>query len=272
MPAFALHVDSCTKLFEHFKLRKKSFNFALVAIGSVIVDLEEFGIIKGVHGRAEQFLQHLLKTDQKYAPLAIGMIMHEELDRVIDTQFVNPHMPAARELLEQYEFSTEKVALAAHYLIDHTVNCSLIEKEPNLLKITEQIKKKLSHRHAHKIAYHLATFFNADENEVFKALHTFRKFDLSQYLSHESSAALYEKFLFLQEELKTTQHTRLLDKIKLGLKYSKFMLGHRTQQAKKMLVISKQKFSNHGKAYLSARRAMIKKLAKLSAAYTLTLK
>jgi HD superfamily phosphohydrolase YqeK len=272
MPAFALHVDSCKKLFEHFKLRKESRNFALVAVGSVIPDLQEFGILKSVHGRAEAFLQYLLKTDPKYAPLAIGMIMHEELDRVIDTEFVNPNMPAARELLEQYEFSTEKVALAAHYLIDHTVNCSLIEKEPKILKITERIKKKLSHRHAHKIAYHLATFFNADTNEVLKAIHTFREFDLSQYLSFESSAALYGKFLFLQQELSAQQHTNLLGKVKLGLSYSKFLLGHRTQQAKNLLNHSKQKFASHGKAYLSARKAMIKRLAKLSTTYTLSLK
>jgi AraC-like DNA-binding protein len=272
MPAFALHVDSCKKLFEHFKLRKESRNFALVAVGSVIPDLQEFGILKSVHGRAEAFLQYLLKTDPKYAPLAIGMIMHEELDRVIDTEFVNPNMPAARELLEQYEFSTEKVALAAHYLIDHTVNCSLIEEDPKILKITERIKKKLSHRHAHKIAYHLATFFNADTNEVLKALHTFREFDLSQYLSTESAAALYGKFMFLQQELKTQQHTNLLGKVKLGLSYSKFLLGHRTQQAKDLLTNSKQKFASHGKAYLTARKAMVKRMAKISTTYAFTLK
>jgi len=272
MPAFALHVDSCKKLFKHFKLRRKSFNFALVAVGSVIVDLEEFGILHRVHGRSEEFLKYLLKTDPKYSPLAIGMIMHEELDRVIDTQFVNPNMPAARELLEQFEFSSERVALASHYLIDHSVNCSFLEKEPNLLKVTESIKKKLSHRHAHKIAYHLATFFNADKEKVLKALHTFRDFDLSQYLSAENSATLYAKFLFLQEELQTKPHTRLIDKIKLGLRYSKFMLGHRTQEAKELLFNAKRKFTDHGKAYLSARKAMIKRLAKLSATYALTLK
>jgi len=272
MPAFALHVDSCKKLFEHFKLRKKSFNFALVAAGSVIVDLEEFGILKKVHGKAEEFLKYLLKTDQKYAPLAIGMIMHEELDRVIDTQFVNPHMPAARELLEQYEFSTEKVALAAHYLIDHTVNCAMIETEPGLLTITENMKKTLSHKHAHKIAYHLATFFNADKDQVLNALHTFRDFDLSQYLSAESSAALYAKFLFLQEELKEKQPVRFLDKIRLGLSYSKFILRHRKTQAKELYFKAKDKFNDHKQAYAYARKAMIKRLTKLSATYALTLK
>ncbi len=272
MPAFALHVDSCKKLFEHFKLRKKSLNFALVAVGSVIVDLEEFGILKGVHGRAEAFLHYLLKTDPKYAPLAIGMIMHEELDRVIDTQFVNPHMPEARELLEQYQMSSEKVHLAAHYLIDHTVNCALIEKDPDVLHMTENIKKRLKHRHAHKIAYHLATFFKSEKNKVLEALHTFREFDLSQYLSPESASALYAKFVFLQEELKTKRQTRLFEKIKLGLSYGKFLIGHKTHQAREVCRMAKGKFNNHGKAYLAARKAMIKRLAKLSATYAFTLK
>jgi len=272
MPAFALHVDSCKKLFEHFKLRRKSFNFALVSAGSVLPDLQEFGILKSVHGRAEQFLQYLLKTDPKYAPLAIGMIMHEELDRVIDTQFVNPHMPAARELLEQYEFSSEKVSLAAHYLIDHTVNCSLLEKEPHLLKITEGMKKKLSHKYAHKIAYHLTKFFGGDKEQILKALHTFRDFDLSQYLSPDDAAALYAKFFFLQKELKEKQPVSLISKVKLGLSYGKFLLSHHKNTAKEVCAQAKQKFTNHGKAYLEARKAMIKRMAKLSATYALTLK
>lgn len=272
MPAFALHVDSCKKLFEHFKLRKKSFNFALVAIGSVIVDLEEFGILKRVHGRAEEFLQHLLKTEPKYAPLAIGMIMHEELDRVIDAKFVNPQLPKAKELLEQYEFSTEKVALAAHYLIDHTVNCTVLEKEPELIKISEGVKKKLSHKHAHKIAYHLAMFFEADKDQVMKALHAFRDFDLSQYLSQDSSAALYAKFLFLQEELKERTPISIVDKIKLGLNYGKFILGHKKHQTKELFFSAKEKFSNHKQAYKQACKAMVKRLTKISTLHTISLK
>jgi hypothetical protein len=272
MPAFALHVDSCKKLFEKFKLRRQSSSFALVALGSVIVDLEEFGILRRVHGRAEEFLQYLLKTDPKYAPLAIGMIMHEELDRVIDTQFVNPHMPAARELLEQYQMTSERVALAAHYLIDHAVNCHLLENEPEILKITESMKKKLSHRHAHKIAFHLTSFFGGDKEQMLNAMHTFREFDLSQYLSPDSAAALYGKFFFLQQELKEKQPVKLVDKIKLGLSYGKFMLSHHKSRVKEVCAHAKQRFTGHRKAYLQARKAMIKRMAKLSATYALSLK
>ncbi len=272
MPAFALHVDSCKKLFEKLKIRRESFNFALVAIGSVITDLEEFGVIKRVHGRAEQFLQYLLKTDPKYAPLAIGMIMHEELDRVIDTNFVNPHMPAARELLEQYEMTSEKVHLAAHYLIDHAVNCNLIETQPELLTITESIKKKLSHRRAHKIAYHLTQFFGGDKEQILKAMHTFRDFDLSQYLSPDDAAALYAKFFFLQKELKEKQPVSLIEKVKLGLSYGKFLLSHHKNTAKTVCTHAKQKFTDHGKAYLLARKAMLKRMAKLTSTYALSLK
>ncbi len=272
MPAFALHVDSCKKLFEKFKLRRQSTQFALVAIGSVLPDLQEFGILKSVHGRAEQFLQYLLKTDPKYAPLAIGMIMHEELDRVIDTQFVNPHMPAARELLEQYQMTSEKVSLAAHYLIDHAVNCQLLEDEPEILTITNNLKKKLSHRHTHKIAYHLTAFFGGDKEQIMNALHTFRDFDLSQYVLPDDAAALYAKFFFLQKELKEEQPVSLISKVKLGLSYSKFMLGHHKNTAKEVCTKAKEKFTNHGKAYLEARKAMIKRMAKLTATYALTLK
>ncbi len=272
MPAFALHIDSCKKLFENFKLHKQNFQFALVAIGSVLPDLQEFSILKSVHGRAEAFLQYLLKTEPKYAPLAIGMIMHEELDRVIDTQFVNPHMPAARELLEQYQMTSEKVSLAAHYLIDHTVNCQLLEDEPGILKITNSIKKKLSHRHAHKIAYHLTNFFGGDNEQILGALHTFRDFDLSQYLSPDDAATLYAKFFFLQQELKEKQPVSIVDKVRLGLSYGKFMLGHHKNTAKEVCLKARDKFTNHGKAYLEARKAMIKRMAKLTATYALTLK
>jgi len=272
MPAFALHVDSCKKLFEKFKLRRQSFQFALVAAGSLLTDLEEFGLLQNCHGRAEEFLQYLLKTDPKYAPLAIGMIMHEELDRVIDTNFVNPHMAEATQLLEQHKLSTEKVSLAAHYLIDHSVNCSIIEQDPDILKITEIIKKKLSRRHAHKIAYHLTTFFGGNKEQVLNALHTFRDFDLGQYLSPDDAAALYGKFYFLQQELKGKHSIRLADKIKLGLKYGTFMLGHHKQDVKAMCAKAKQKFKNHGKAYLAARKAMAKRMAKISATYAFTLK
>jgi hypothetical protein len=272
MPAFALHVDSCTKLFEHFKLRKEGKNFALVAVGSVIPDLQEFGILKNVHGRAEAFLQYLLKTDPKYAPLGIGMIMHEELDRVIDTEFVNPNMPAARELLEQYQMTSEKVSLAAHYLIDHAVNCQLLEDDPEILTITNNMKKKLSHRHAHKIAFHLTGFFGGDKEQILKALHTFRDFDLSQYLTPDDASALYAKFFFLQKELKEEQPVSLISKVKLGLSYGKFMLGHHKNTAKKVCSTAKEKFTDHGKAYLSARKAMIKRLSKLYATYTFSLK
>lgn len=271
MPAFALHVDSCKELFETFKLRKQSSQFALVAIGSVLPDLQEFGILKNVHGNSEKFLQYLLKTDPKYAPLAIGMILHEELDRVIDTQFVNPHMAEARELLEQYKISSEKVSLAAHYLIDHTVNCEAIEKKPEILKLTESIKKKLSHKRAHKIAYHLTSFFGGDQDQVLKAMHIFRDFDLHQYLSPDDAAALYGKFFFLQQELKE-QPVKLSDKIKLGLKYGKFMLSHHKHKMKNVCGHAKQKFSNHRKAYLQAQKAVIKKFSKISATYALSLK
>ncbi len=272
MPAFALHVDSCKKVFERFKLRRQSFDFALVTIGSVIPDLEEHNILRGVHGRAEKFLKYLLKTEPKYAPLAMGMIMHEELDRVIDTNFVNPNLPEANKILKQHRISTPQVALAAHYLIDHTVNCHVLEKEPEILKVAENVKRKLSHKHVHKIAYHLTAFFGGDKEEVLKAMHAFRDFDLSQYLLPDDAALLYGKFLFLQQELKQHKPVNLTDKVMLGLKYGTFMLRHQKNKMKALCTQAKQRFTGHSKAYLQARKAMIRKFAKISSAYALSLK
>ncbi len=272
MPAFALHVDSCKKLFDHFKLRRESLNFALVTLGSVIVDLEEFGILKNVHGKSEAFLKHLLATDPKYAPLALGMIMHEELDAVIDKHHVNKNIPAAKELLEHYKFSTNKVSLAAHYLVDHTVNCLFIETKPETIALADTVKKRLTTKHAHKIAFHLAEYFDGDEKQLLNALHTFKEFDLQQYLSPDSSAALYAKFLFLQEELADKKPVKLLDKIKLGLHYSKFIFGHRKEQTKELYERAKEKFTDHKGAYKKAFAAMRKRMSKISAAYAFTLK
>lgn len=251
MPAFAIHIDSCKHLFEHYKLKKESDAFALTAIGSVIVDLEELGVLKNVHGHSEEFLQYLLKTDPKYAPLALGMVMHEEVDEQIDKAFVNPKMQEAEEIVQQYKLSSEKVKLAAHYLIDHSVNCEIVQRRPEIIKITEHVKQKISHRHAHKIAYHLSTFFKSDKQQVMNAIHEFRKFDLNQYLSNDTASIIYGKFYLLQQALGPERKLSLMDKIKLALKYSAFVLGYQKNKIKQMCSHSIKKFSTHKKSSLN---------------------
>ncbi|PIN74589.1 hypothetical protein COV18_06880 [Candidatus Woesearchaeota archaeon CG10_big_fil_rev_8_21_14_0_10_37_12] len=271
MPAFALHIDSCKELFEQFKLRKQSTSFALFVVGSVLTDLEEFGILKNVHGRAEKFLQYLLKTDPKYAPLAVGMIMHEELDAVVDKHHVHPNIPTAKKLLEKHNMHSGKVDLAAHYLIDHCVTCNFVEQHPDVIRLAETAKKKLKHRHIHKIAYHLTNFFGGEKNKVIDVLHTFRDFDLHQYLSEEKSANVYGKFLFLQQELKE-QPIKISQKIKLGLQYGKFLFKHKKQDVKQLCKTARVRFDNHKESYQIAKKSLVKRFAKLNTTYIISFK
>ena len=266
MPGFALHVDSCTKVFDHLKLRKQSFKFALVTIGSVISDLEEVHVLKNVHWRAEEFLKYLLKHDPKYAPLAVGMILHEELDKMIDKHFVNQRICEAHDLLHTYNLDAERVDDAAHYLIDHTVNCNALEREPGIILLAEKSKKRLSAKHIAKIAHHLTSFFGGDEKEVIHAMFTFRDFNMAQYLSADEAAAVYGKFMFLKQELKQ-KPVGLLGKLKLGLKYTSFLLDNRKHIIKEMSRDAKKRFSNHDRAYAKACKALVKKIVKVSAQY-----
>src|SRR3989338_1908176 len=189
MPAFALHIDSAKKVFEHLKIRRKSFAFALVTIGTVITDIEEFHVLKNVHWHAEEFLQYLLKTDPKYAPLAVGMILHEELDKMLDKNFVNHKLDEADQILKK--FGMHNHADASHYLVDHCVNCNALEHDPKIINLAENSKKRLSLKDTSRIAHHLSVFFGGDKTEVLEALLRFRDFDLAQYLAPDQAACVY---------------------------------------------------------------------------------
>jgi hypothetical protein len=245
------------------KLRK-SLQFSLVAIGSMIPDLEEFGIMKKVHGRSEKFLQYLLEKDPKYVPLAIGMILHEELDKEIDKHHVSPHICNAEEILRQFDMDAE----AAPYLIDHAVNCTVLEQEPEIIAVADKARK-ISHRHIHKISKHLADFFTADKKDVMNALHIFRRFNLRQYLFHDKASEVYMKFFFMKGRLKTAN---LWDKLKLAISYAIFTYKIRKNKVQEMCSVAKHKFKDHGKAYIKAQKALGKKLDKIMRTYSISLK
>lgn len=268
MPAFALHIDSAKKVFEHLKLRKASFPFALVTIGSVITDIEEFHVLKNVHWRAEEFLQYLLKVDPKYAPLAVGMILHEELDKMLDKDFVNHKLDEADQILNKFGMNNH--ADASHYLVDHCVNCNALEHEPQIIALAENSKRKITLKDASKIAHHLSNFFGGNEADVLEALLHFRDFNLSQYLAPDQAACVYVKFMLAKQKL--TGKPRLWDKIKLAASYGWFLLSNGRILVEEMSEHAKEKFKGHGKSYTKACKIIAKRIGRISSTYRIAMK
>ncbi len=258
MPAFALHVDSIRHVFDKYKIRKKSFSFALVCLGSVLVDLEEVGVLKNVHGRSEDFFHYLRKVHPKYAPLALGMMLHEELDHAIDKRFTNPSIAKAQRMVKKH--LTIKDELTAHLLIDHSVNVNFIKNDPSVIAIAEDAKKRVKERHVHKIAYHLTKFFGGDKQQIISALHLYKNFDLRQYLNEDASAYLYGKFLFLQKEFRP-QETGLWTKIRRIFSYLRFILPHRQHEIKELCKKGLRKFVHPHHAYRQAKKEIEKRIA-----------
>ncbi|MBS3148471.1 hypothetical protein J4219_06295 [Candidatus Woesearchaeota archaeon] len=270
MPAFAHHIDSCKRLFEKFKLLKESRQFALVAVGSVIPDLEEYKILKNVHWRAHAFLEYLLKKDPKYAPLALGMIFHEEMDKAIDKHFVNPNMPKMAKFLDKYQLNS--VPDAAHYYLDHVSCLDFVDNDPGLVLLAEQARGRLKGRHSRKIARHLSTFFEGDEQLVLSAIKTFQEFDLRQYLTAERAAAMYGTFMTMKETFGQKKEVGIFDKIRLVFNYLRYRTSNKEQKIKEACEKAKQTFKEHRKAYKIACRNMTKKFSQLNAIHNLGLK
>jgi len=258
MPGFALHVDSVRKLFDNFKIKKESLAFSLAVLGSVLVDLEELGIVKNIHGRSEEFLQYLLKEHPKYAPLAIGMMLHEELDNAIDAEYVNPNIPRAQTMVNKHLYTTEP--LAAHLLIDHSVNFNFINNDPSIIALSEKSKKDIKHEQIHNIAFHITTFFGGEKNKIIEALHQYKGFELSQYLDKDSAASVYGKFLFLQKEYQP-EKTGLLVQIKRIYNYIKFIMPHKQKEINELCKTALEKFPHPEKIYKKAIKAMEKRAA-----------
>jgi len=270
MPSIGPHIHSCKHLFDHFKLRKRSLQFALVTLGSIITDLENLNVLQNVHWRAESFLQYLLKTDPKYAPLAIGMIMHEEMDKAIDAHYVNPNIPAASQLLKQY--NQHQDPQEPHYFLDHIFNVEFMQRESGIIAIAAHAKKRLTDKHVHKIAFHMTQFFGGDKELVFSTIHLFKDFDLAQYLSHDEAAGIYAKFMALKDSLSVNKKPGVFDKIKLALAYFRFMLDNRKHVLKEMTLHASMRFKNNKKAYTIALKSMTRKYRKLSTRYNLAIK
>lgn len=258
MPGFALHVDSVKQLFDSFKIKKESLAFSLSVLGSVLVDLEELGVVKNIHGRSEKFLQYLLKEHPKYAPLAIGMMLHEELDNTIDTEYVNPNIPRAQTMVNKHLYTTEP--LAAHLLIDHSVNYNFLDKNPNIIALSEKSKKDIKHEHIHNIAFHITTFFGGKKDKIIEALHQYKGFDLNQYLNKDSAASIYGKFLFLQKEYQP-EKTGFFIQIKRIYNYIKFIMPHKQKEINTLCKTALEKFPHPEEIYKKAVKAMEKRAA-----------
>jgi hypothetical protein len=258
MPGFALHVDSVRKLFDSFKIKKESLAFSLAVLGSVLVDLEELGIVKNIHGRSEKFLEYLLKEHPKYAPLAIGMMLHEELDNTIDTEYVNPNIPRAQIMVNKHLYTTEP--LAAHLLIDHSVNVHFINNDPSVITLSEKSKKDIKHEHTHNIAFHITTFFGGEKDKIIEALHQYKGFDLNKYLNRNSAAKIYGQFLFLQKEYQP-EKTGLMIQIKRIFNYIKFIMPHKQKEINELCKTALEKFPHPEEIYKKAIKAMEKRAA-----------
>lgn len=230
MPAIAFHLYTCKKLFERLKLSKKSFEFHLMLIGSVIVDLDEVGVLQAVHGRSREFYHYLLKHEPKYAPLGIGMILHEELDKLVDIEYVHPNEPHAITLLNHYSKSFSQISLAGHYLLDLSLDGALLEQEPSMREFVDAVQKKLRPRHAKKIAKHLSHFFGANYDTVHHALLTFKDFNVSRFMTKEGLGDLWTYYMILksrQQAYGHTEHTigffkKMKSSFSLGLTLTKY--------------------------------------------------
>lgn len=262
MPSFALHLDSCKHVFEKLRIGKENFGFALAAVGSILPDLDELGVVGRMHGRSKQFLKYLLKTDPKYAPLAIGMVLHEELDTTMDKEFINPNLPRAIALLRKHRVNSGKSA--GHTLIDHSIDCATIERAPSIIKLAESVKCRLKHHHFHKIAYHVSRFFNGEPKTVLATIESFRNFNLSQLFSQEETAELYSKYLFFSSQKIKIKKLTLWGKIKLTANYFKFLIKHEHQNTKNLVLQAKTLFKNYQEVYTKVKKKITTRFKKLA--------
>jgi len=226
-------------------------------------------VVRGLHWKGEAFLQYLLKNDPKYAPLAIGMVMHEEMDRTIDRHYVEPNSKHAEEILTHH--NSQSFVGEGHYFLDHVMTCAFAEQEPSIVAVANRAKRRIKDRHMVKIAYHLATFFGGDQEDIITALHHFKSFDLTTYLSQERTARMYGQFNLLRDGFNPAKRS-LVDKAKLGLRYVQFLLSNKQTLIHNATQDAKGRFTDHKKAYGLACKAMARRFKKLNQTYGLPLK
>lgn len=252
MPSIFLHIDGCRKIIEKKKFfKRKPDAQTLALIGSLIPDLELLGVLKKVHGRCKEFYDYLEMRDKAYLPLAFGMIVHEHHDNLIETHFVGEHEESARELLEQYDHNISKIGVAPEILIEHSLDCSLLEEKPELIDFTKKIVKRVKRSHFKNIAKHLADFFDGDEKQIAFTLRMFRRFYLHKLAADRDMTALWQKYMFFISQNNAVTYSgvrgklfKMKVKLAINYMYGKKMLNNKKKHAEKILLKAKKKF-NH---------------------------
>ncbi len=236
MPSIFLHIDGCRKIVEKKKFfRNKPDATMLALIGSIIPDLELFGILKNVHGRCKEFYDYLEKRDKRYLPLAFGMIVHEHHDNIIETHFVGDNEKEARKLIKEYDEKISRIKVAPEILIEHSLDCSLVEAKPELIAFTNKFRNRISRKQIKIISEHLAGFFGGDKKSVAWALRTFKKFDLYRYLATDHQHKLWQRYMFLISQNKELGRNQVKGRlINIGLKLAvNYLYGRKILKEKK---------------------------------------
>ncbi len=279
MPAFALHVHSTRRTLDALRLwRPNTFAFRLALIGSTIVDFDEIGVLPRVHGRSRDFLRYLQRIDPKYVPLAVGMVMHEELDALMDKDFVEPNEHKAHALLKKADARFGSVKLAGHFLLDQSLDAWILRREPQLVSIMHRARR-VRKGVVRKMAFHLTSFFGGDYNAVLGALLAFRDIDLTPFETLDGLSEVFVKYLFLRSQQARISRryagglmSRLHSNIAIGLAYGRFLLHERTARAKALIERVHDHFGPHEKTYGKAERALTKSTSEFLAAHGIIIK
>ncbi len=253
MPSIFLHVDGCRKIIDKNKyFKKKPDAKALALIGSVIPDLELFGVLPEVHGRCKEFYDYLKVQDKEYLPLAFGMVIHEHHDNIIETHFVGDNEDSARKLIKKYDEELSKIGTAPEILIEHSMDCSLVEAKPELINFTASITKKIKRGQIKRIAEHLANFFGGNGKEIAKAIRMFKRFNFNQYASVNNQHELWQRYMFLLSQNKNLKENQLKGKlismqlkIAINFLYGKKKLKEKKAGMKEMFLKAKKKFNHN---------------------------
>lgn len=257
--------------------RPNTFAFRLALIGSIITDFDEIGVLPPVHGRSRDFLQYLQRVNPRYVPLAVGMVMHEQLDKLMDEDFVNPNEPRAKELLNEYDSHFASVR-TSHLVLDHSLDAWVLRHEPSLVPLMQR-SRRLRKGAFRKMAFHLSVFFNGDYRTILRAMEAFRRMDLSPFKSLDGLSETFVKYLFLQSQQsrlvrsrKVSMLERLRMNVVLGLAYGKFLLHERKDRYKALLEKARTRFGSHECVYSKVERKLRKSVEKVLVAYSIALK
>lgn len=267
MPSIVIHVDACRRVCDELQVFRKPRQRGLALIGSILPDLHNMGVIPEIHGRCEDFLQYMIKTDPKYIPLAFGMVTHDLLDAATWPE-KKDELSAAR-LLKKYHAGALKYKSAAHVMVEHFADLTAVDEDPAILEEIDAVRASLSPVHISKIAFHLTEFFGGDYHTVLAALKVYRTFDISRLGTVEGAADLWNKqiFAFIHRDSlsipRLPWHRRWLMRLRIGVEYWKFMYSHNQEHLKELALRGRKEFKQHALRCKSASKRIQKHAASL---------